>query len=80
MKPSLGLSCWIGACGLAWRVHFNLLSSLFTTGLLVPLSAVRAECERTAIAYLAAVKLATQSLSWRRHLLTGCAARFAMAP
>ena len=41
----------------AWRVHFNLLSSLFTTGLLVPLSAVRAECERTAIAYLAAVKL-----------------------
>ena len=57
MKPSLGLSCWIGACGLAWRVHFNLLSSLFTTGLLVHLSAVRAECERTAIAYLAAVML-----------------------
>ncbi len=46
-----GLSCWIGACGLAWRAHFNLLSSLCTTGRLVPLSAARAECERTAIAY-----------------------------
>ncbi len=56
-KLSSGLSWWTGACGLAWRAHFNLLSSLCTTGLLVPLSAARAECERTAIAYLAAVRL-----------------------
>lgn len=56
-KPSFGLSWWTGRCSLAWRANFDLLSSLCTTGLLVPLSAVRAERERTAIACLAAVGL-----------------------